>query len=156
MFIRARQILTIAFAIAAVALSGACSSNNEEGGEASPSEATSGPTSQTVDVTAKDYALAADQTDLSAGGTTFAVANEGPSTHEFVVFKTDLAEDALPVENGEVNEDDPALESMGEVEDVESGATKSFSATLTPGSYVAICNLPGHYEKGMAIAFTVS
>ncbi len=104
----------------------------------------------------KDYEVSADLTELSTGDTTFAVTNDGPSTHEFVVFKTDLAADALPVESGEVNEDESSLESMGEVEDVASGATKSFTASLEPGSYVVIRILPGHYEKGMSIAFTVS
>jgi uncharacterized cupredoxin-like copper-binding protein len=55
----------------------------------------------------------------------------------------------------EVNEDAPDLESMGEVEDIAPGSSKSFTATLEPGKYVAICNVEGHYSAGMHHAFTV-
>lgn len=54
-----------------------------------------------------------------------------------------------------MNEDDSTLTSMGEVEDLEKGATKSFGATLEPGSYVAICNVVDHYMAGMQIPFMV-
>jgi uncharacterized cupredoxin-like copper-binding protein len=27
--------------------------------------------------------------------------------------------------------------------------------TLAPGHYVAICNLPGHYQRGMHVGFSV-
>jgi uncharacterized cupredoxin-like copper-binding protein len=159
MAVPARRIFSLLFAILALTLvTGACSGDNEESAEASPS-ATSGEdtsTSETVNVTVKDYGIALDATDLSAGDANFVIANDGPSTHEFVVFKTDLAADALPVESGEVNEDDASLQSMGEVEDLEPNSTESLGLTLDEGSYVAICNLPGHYEKGMQVAFTVA
>ena len=54
----------------------------------------------------------------------------------------------------EVNEDDPQLTSMGEVEDVAPGESKSFTATLEAGSYVGICNVETHYDSGMHIDFT--
>ncbi|MEP6470327.1 MAG: sulfocyanin-like copper-binding protein [Chloroflexota bacterium] len=95
---------------------------------------------------------------VPAGEVIFNVKNDGTVLHEFVVLRTDLAEDALPEASdaAEVNEADAALESMGEVEDVEVGASKSFTATLTPGTYVGICNVVGHYGSGMHIHFTVS
>ena len=33
--------------------------------------------------------------------------------------------------------------------------SKVFHAALTPGTYVLVCNLPGHYKAGMHEAFTV-
>ena len=111
-----------------------------------------------VDVTLSEFKVEFSTTDIPAGDVTFNVTNDGTIVHEFVVFKTDDAEDALPEESDEpeVNEDDPSLTSMGEVEDVDPGSSKSFSATLEPGDYVGICNVEGHYDSGMHIHFTVS
>ena len=112
----------------------------------------------TVNVTLSEFKVELDKTEIPSGSVTFQVKNSGAITHEFVVFKTDLAADALPKasDEDEVNEDDASLTSMGEVEDVEVGATKSFTADLQPGDYVAICNVETHYMAGMHIAFTVS
>jgi uncharacterized cupredoxin-like copper-binding protein len=41
------------------------------------------------------------------------------------------------------------------VEGVQPCAPQEVNLTLKPGSYVAICNLPGHYASGMRAAFTV-
>ncbi len=111
----------------------------------------------TVNATLTEFKVELDKTEIPSGDVTFQVANKGTILHEFVVFKTDDAADALPAasDEAEVNEDDPSLKSMGEVEDVEKGATKSFSAHLDPGSYVAICNVEGHYMAGMHVPFTV-
>lgn len=116
-----------------------------------------GGTGTTVNVTLSEFKVEMDKTQVPAGNVTFQVKNGGTIVHEFVVFKTDDAADALPKasEDDEVNEDDATLTSMGEVEDVEVGSTKSFSADLQPGKYVAICNVEGHYGSGMHIAFTV-
>jgi uncharacterized cupredoxin-like copper-binding protein len=111
----------------------------------------------TVNVTLSEFKVELDKTEIPAGNVTFQVKNTGALVHEFVVFKTDDAEDKLPVESGEseVDEDDSSLTSMGEVEDVPVGGSKSFSADLAAGKYVAICNVEGHYMSGMHIAFTV-
>lgn len=111
----------------------------------------------TVNVTLSEFKVELDKTEIPAGNVTFQVKNGGTIPHEFVVFKTDDAADALPTasDENEVNEDDASLTSMGEVEDVDPGASKSFSADLEPGKYVAICNVEGHYMSGMHIAFTV-
>ena len=84
--------------------------------------------------------------------------NDGPSTHEFVVFKTDLAEDDLPTtkENGAVivDEDGGGLTLIDEVEDIASGDSQDLTVKLDAGKYVLICNLPTHYQLGMHASFT--
>lgn len=119
--------------------------------------ATSGGGGTTVNVSETEFKIEMDNTSIPAGSVTFNVTNKGTIPHEFVVFKTDDAPDALPMasDEPEVNEDASDLESMGEVEDVEPGTSKSFTATLEPGKYVAICNVEGHYSSGMHIPFTV-
>ena len=86
--------------------------------------------------------------------------------HEFVVLKTDLAPDALPVdENGAVTEDVDGITLIGEAEDIEVGGTASLDVDLTPGKYVLICNilqtepdgsLEAHYKVGMRTPFEVT
>ena len=92
-----------------------------------------------------------------AGDITFDITNDAEQTHEFVVFKTDLAADQLPTdENGDVDEAGEGVEHVDEVEDIEGGSTQSLTVNLDAGSYVLICNLPGHYGQGMHAGFTVS
>jgi uncharacterized cupredoxin-like copper-binding protein len=70
-----------------------------------------------------------------------------------VVFKTDLAGDKLPVDDkGSVVE--AQLSKMNEME-VEKGQGGDLKINLTPGHYVAVCNIEDHYKAGMRVEFTV-
>jgi uncharacterized cupredoxin-like copper-binding protein len=110
---------------------------------------------QRVDVIATEYSLTPGTSELAAGATTFVVNNVGATTHEFVVFRTDLPADQLPMTADGVEVDEDALEAMGEVEDVLPGTSQEFTVTLEPGNYVAICNIENHYAYGMVTTFTV-
>ena len=111
----------------------------------------------TVAVTVADFSVSADPDSAPAGDITFDISNDAEQTHEFVVFKTDLAADQLPTdENGDVDEAGEGVEHVDEVEDIEGGSTQSLTVNLDTGSYVLICNLPGHYAQGMHTGFTVS
>jgi uncharacterized cupredoxin-like copper-binding protein len=73
------------------------------------------------------------------------------------VFKTDLPPDQLPTnEDGDVDEEGEGVEAIDEVEDIAGGSDAELTVNLDAGSYVVICNLPGHYRQGMHAAFTVS
>ena len=109
-----------------------------------------------VGVTLADYSVTLDSTSLSAGDVTFNVTNDAGQVHEFVVVKTDLAEDALPLVEGDVDEESTEISPVDEIEDIEPGTQPSLSVTLEAGSYVALCNLPGHYRQGMHTAFEVA
>jgi uncharacterized cupredoxin-like copper-binding protein len=111
----------------------------------------------TVSATLADYSISLDQNSAPAGDVTFEVTNEAGQIHEFVVLQTDLAADALPTDDaGDVNEaGDPGIVLVDEIEDIEGGATPTLAVTLDAGSYVLICNLPGHYAEGMHTGFTV-
>jgi uncharacterized cupredoxin-like copper-binding protein len=149
---------------AAVALSlGACSSSSSTTSSATsdgptPGSTTAAPTgSGDVGVTEKDFAISLAQTSAPAGTITFNVANNGPSTHEFVVFKTDLPADQLPTDSkGDVDETAPGVKHIDEIENIAAGTSdNTLAVDLKPGAYVLICNLPGHYKLGMHTAFTV-
>jgi uncharacterized cupredoxin-like copper-binding protein len=110
-----------------------------------------------IEVTLADFSITPAESSGSAGDLTFDVTNDAEQTHEFVVFKTDLAEDALPTDDeGLVDESGEGVELIDEIEDVEGGSTESLSVNLDAGSYVFICNLPGHYAQGMHASFSVS
>jgi len=94
---------------------------------------------------------------VKAGQVTFHVTKEDTSdTHEFVIFKTDLAAGNLPLDSsGNVDETASSLTHIDEIPDMAPGDVKDLTVTLDPGNYVAICNLPGHYQAGMFTSFTV-
>jgi uncharacterized cupredoxin-like copper-binding protein len=109
------------------------------------------------EVTLVDYSITPGETSAAAGEVTFDVKNDAAQTHEFVVFRTDLAEAELPTnEDGDVDEEGAGVELVDELEDITAGSSKSLTVNLTAGNYVLICNLPGHYRQGMHASFTVS
>jgi len=115
--------------------------------------ATSGGNASDVSVTLKDFAISANPSSADAGTITFDITNDGPSTHEFAVVRSDLAQAALPVEGGEIPED--KIDVVDEAEDIAPSTSTSLTVQLSAGTYVLICNLPGHYQLGMHSAFTV-
>lgn len=116
----------------------------------------------TVNVLLSEFVVEADPGSASAGDVTFAVTNEGEETHEFVIVKTDLAEDALPTaDDGSVDEEGAGVEVIDEIEDIGAGADGEVTANLEAGAYVLLCNIveedddESHYAEGMHTAFTV-
>src|SRR4051812_13467225 len=103
-----KRFTAVAFAALFALATAACSdsSSSSSAGGSSTSASASGAT---VSATEKDFAMALDQSSTTSGAITFSVTNQGSSTHEFVVFKTDLAPDRLPVKNGGANEDSNQL-----------------------------------------------
>ncbi len=159
---RIRKLGATLTAIVAVgAFSVACSSDSStvaaSGTDTSvPCTSPDAATGTPVGATEKDFAIALDPADAKTGSISFEVNNEGPSTHEFVVFATDLAPDALPVgSDGNVDEEGEGVTHIDEIEDIGSGCQAALTLDLDAGNYVLICNLPGHYAAGMHAAFTV-
>jgi uncharacterized cupredoxin-like copper-binding protein len=153
-------LLAILVLFGAVAFT-ACSSDDDDddsGGAAAPAAATEAAAgddhADTIDVTLSDFAIALSESEAHGDDAIeFVVANEGGTPHNFVVVKTDLAADALPVEGGTV--DEGQVDVVGRIDQYGGGETQTASLDLDAGSYVLICNIPGHYQLGMTIAFTV-
>ena len=59
-------------------------------------------------------------------------------------------------DDGTVDEEAKGVTHIDEVEDVAACSAASLDVSLKAGSYVIICNLPGHYASGMHTAFTVT
>lgn len=153
-----RKFTTVLMLVGALTFALAACSSSDESGEPSDTQSSSdtgGDSMGGIATTLKDFAITPAATSASAGEITFDVKNDGPSDHEMVIIKTDLAADELPTDStGAVIEDE--VEAIDEVEDVAPGSSVSLSVNLEAGSYVLVCNLPGHYAAGMSAAFTVN
>lgn len=115
-----------------------------------------------IDATLTTYKITLDKDSAPAGEITFHVHNDAADlTHEFVVFKTDIPADQLPLnDEGIVDEEAGGadLVLIDEVEDVEPGMSKDLTVTLESGNYVVLCNIDStemHYAHGMYAPFTV-
>ena len=142
--------------LAVLSLGIAGSACGSDAPKASPSATESDDTS--VDTVEKDFSIAVSPTSSSTRKVTFKITNQGPTAHEFVVFKTDLDPASLPLiaDGTAVNEDGAGVTHIDEKEDIAKDATTTLSLTLQPGKYILICNLPTHYKLGMRAPFTVS
>ncbi len=142
-----RPRLPLAIVGTMVLLVAACSSG------ASPSTGT-GAGASTIAAELSEWQIKLDSSAGKAGSITFNVANKGEKEHEFVVVKTDMKADKLPV-TADDEVDESAFEPVDEIEDIKAGATPALTVDLKAGHYVLLCNLTGHYAKGMHADFDV-
>ena len=111
-----------------------------------------------LSVKMSDYSFTPSSPTVKAGALTITAPNDGQIKHELVVFKTDKPAGSLPTKGAEVDEDgleESGATNEGEIQDVAPGQTKSTDFKLAPGTYVMICNVPGHYAQGMYGNITV-
>jgi uncharacterized cupredoxin-like copper-binding protein len=108
-------------------------------------------------VTENEYGIQFPSGPIPSGNVVFIVTDKGTIPHELVVFQTKSATAPLPLrKNGEVDEESSQLSDvMDSGSALVPGETRILTATLDPGTYVAVCNLPTHYQFGMHIAFVV-
>ena len=112
----------------------------------------SGPV--TVDVTETSFKIALSTDNVPAGTVTFHVKNQAEAVpHQLTVIKTDQPADQLPTSDNKV--DTSGLNVVGGSDNIQAGENQDLTVDLTPGTYVLICNLPGHYQNGMYTSFTV-
>lgn len=116
------------------------------GGSPSAAPASSAAGSS-VAVELSEWKVTSTPATAAAGPVTFAVTNKGTTIHEFVVVKTDLKADTLPVADHKI--DESALTPVDEIEDIEAGANPTLDVDLDAGHYVLLCNIETHYEQGM-------
>ena len=109
-----------------------------------------------VSVSLHDFRISAATTNVAAGTVTFVVHNRAPATHEFVILRTNLPPDRLPIASDGLSVDEERVHHAGEISEVRAGTTATLALTLRPGRYVLICNLEGHYLGGMHHAIVVA
>jgi hypothetical protein len=115
------------------------------------------PRGTPVNVLLEDFTLRRDVDVVPAGTVRFRILNQGPTTHELSVIRTDRAPDKLPLQRDglTINEDAPGMDFLDEAEGLDIGDRRTLALRLAAGSYVLYCNMEGHYLGGMHAAFTV-
>jgi uncharacterized cupredoxin-like copper-binding protein len=94
--------------------------------------------------------MSLDHATVTAGRVTFRAKNQSKNLiHEVIVVRIDAKKPALPYDEkkGEVIE--KQIHHLGEISDLKPVASGGITLSLKPGSYVLICNQPGHYKAGM-------
>ena len=115
------------------------------------------PSGTPLNVLLKDFEVERDATAVPAGTVRFRVRNEGPTTHELIVVRTDRAPDDLPLQSDglTVDEEGPGINLLDEAEGLDIDDRQTLVLDLAAGHYVMYCNLEGHYLGGMHAALTV-
>ena len=94
---------------------------------------------------------------VPAGKVEFDVSNAAMKTgHEMILVKLANKGETLPLDPAKHRIDEKAIKSLGEVSNLKAGANGILKASVTPGDYILICNIKGHYEAGMAAPFVVT
>jgi uncharacterized cupredoxin-like copper-binding protein len=107
-------------------------------------------------VTLSDMKVMPSSTDVPAGKYNVTITNAGSMEHELLVFHTDIAAADIPVgADGKVAEDAPGFK-ISDGDNIDPGASQSRVIDLSqPGTYLFVCNLPGHFMAGMHTTVTV-
>jgi uncharacterized cupredoxin-like copper-binding protein len=94
---------------------------------------------------------------VKAGKVTLEVTNVSKNEveHEFLVARTDLAPDRLPMTQAGARVDESKLTDLKELGDLEPGKSGKLTLDLTPGKYLLFCNEEGHFTAGMYAYLTV-
>lgn len=127
---------------------------------------TTNPMATNVDVTVGNFFVRPAMSTAVAGAINFRVYNGGTETHEFVVVKTDLTAEQLPMNaDGSFNEEGAGVEVIDEIEAVVPGNTEQLAVNLDSGHYILLCNIleaeasgeiVSHFHQGMHADFNVA
>lgn len=91
-----------------------------------------------------------------AGEITFTATNTSKEViHEMVLAPVASPDEVLPYDETMQKVDEDAAGHLGEVAELDPGASGSLTLTMKPGLYILYCNIPGHYASGMWTLFTV-
>lgn len=149
---RARAIAVVSLCIATggTVFSGCGDDSNDSASTTTPTTQQSGGSA--LEIRMDDYSFAPKDATATTGRVKITAPNDGKVVHELVLLKTNRDPGSFEVSGGEVDEkalEESGAEIPGEIADVPPGKSKSMTVDLTPGKYAMICNLPGHYQRGM-------
>jgi uncharacterized cupredoxin-like copper-binding protein len=111
-----------------------------------------------INVTLQDFSLRLPATSTKAGTVSFRLHNDGPSTHEFNIDRTDRDAGDLPIRADGLSVDEASnqMTRIDSVEIIEADDTAHLTVNLPAGHYVLYCNLEGHYLGHMYANFDVN
>ena len=98
-----------------------------------------------------------DQATVKAGEIHFAATNWSRGMiHEMLVIAVDNPNAPLPYDYGTGEVPEKQVKVLGEISELQPNASGSLDLKLAPGSYLLLCNVPGHYAAGMVTPLTVT
>lgn len=101
--------------------------------------------------------ISLDHATVAAGRVTFRAMNRSKNLiHEVIVVKADSKKPELPYDEKKAEVIEKKIQHLGEISDLKPGAAGAITLSLKPGSYVLICNQPGHYKAGMVANLLVN
>ena len=115
------------------------------------------PPGTPVNVVLEDFKVGLDAAVVPAGTVRFQIRGQGPTRHELIVVRTDIAPGKLPLQDDGLTVDEEAdgVELVDEAGGLDIDDRQTLDLRLAPGHYVMYCNLEGHYLGGMYAALTV-
>ena len=115
------------------------------------------PRGTPVNVLLEDFRVREDAAVVRPGTVSFRIRNQGPTSHEFILVRTDRAPDKLPLQSDGLTVDEEArgVELLDEADGLDIDDRETMVLDLAAGHYVMYCNLEGHYLGGMYAALTV-
>jgi uncharacterized cupredoxin-like copper-binding protein len=96
--------------------------------------------------------MTASRLKVKAGEIKFVVTNAGKIGHEMVVVPLPKGQTKLKVTGSRASEKG----ALGEAPEMAGGKSRTIHLPLKAGRYQLVCNVPGHYQGGMYLDFTVS
>ena len=102
-----------------------------------------------IGVTLNEWEIGLDAGEIPAGTTEVHADNIGVLQHELVLIRVEDDDVSLTTTNGVADLAPLGDGLIGELADLSPGATGAVSVDLSPGRYVVLCNIPGHYGAGM-------
>jgi uncharacterized cupredoxin-like copper-binding protein len=124
---------------------------------ASPAASAASPAAAAQTIDLSEWKVVVADT-MKAGQADFTITNSGTVPHELLVFKSDLAPSAYPSDGaGTIDEEGGGVSLISDGDNIDPGGTQSRTVDLTtPGSYLFVCNIPGHFKQGMFTVVTVT
>jgi uncharacterized cupredoxin-like copper-binding protein len=148
--------LVLLLGLAANATACAAAGTSPSSAPTATAAATSQPTGANPTIVLSEWKVAVAST-LKAGKVTFTITNTGTVPHELLVFKSDLDEAADPTDSaGDIVEDGPGINLLSDGDNIDPGGSQTRTVDLTPGKYLFVCNIPGHFKSGMFTVVTVT
>lgn len=108
-----------------------------------------------ISIELSEFAIKAGTTSAPAGTVNFAAKNVGANNHELVIVRSSAAPGSLAL-NAANGVDEAQVQIVRRMDRIAGGASGTLSADLTAGTYILLCNVGTHYQRGMNIAFTVT
>jgi uncharacterized cupredoxin-like copper-binding protein len=109
------------------------------------------------DMSKATMGIAVSEDYVKPGEVTFEVLNSSEDTiHEMIIARLKDLTQIFPYNSNEERVEEDRIEDLGEVSELDPGASGALRLDLKPGSYLLFCNIPGHFRAGMWTVFTVT